>query len=118
MLKKIIWVGDSLKNLREFPEAVKDSFGYSLHKVQQGTVPKQTKPLRGLKPTIMEMVSDYDTNTYRAIYTIKIDSTIYVLHCFQKKSKRGIKTPKQEMDLIKQRLRDAIAINRARGHHE
>jgi len=110
-MKKVVWVGDSLKNLKKFPEVVKDSIGYSLHKIQEGIVPRNAKPLKGLKPTVMEIVSDYDTNTYRAVYTVKIGAVAYVLHCFQKKSKQGIKTPKQEIDLIKQRLLELETIN-------
>lgn len=114
-LKKIIWIGDSLKNLKAFPEAVKDSIGYSLHKVQNGIVPRNVKTLKDLKPAVMEIVSDYDTNTYRSVYTIKIDDLVYVLHCFQKKSKQGIKTPKPEINLIKQRLQIAKEINQTKG---
>lgn len=105
--KKIVWVGDSLKHLRELPEQLKDSIGYSLHKVQMGLTPKNAKPLKGIKPAVMEIVSDHNTDTYRTVYTIKIASVVYVLHCFKKKSKQGIKTPKFELDLIKQRLLEA-----------
>ena len=110
-VKKAIWVGDSLKSLKSFPEGVQDSVGYSLQKVQEGVIPRNAKKLKGFKPAVMEIVSDYDTNTYRAVYTIKIGQSIYVLHCFQKKSKTGIKTSKQDTDLIKQRLREAELIN-------
>lgn len=113
-LKKLIWIGDSLKKLKEFPEEVKDSIGYSLHKVQEGVVPKNAKPLKGLKPAVMEIVSNYDTNTYRAVYTVKIGDIAYVLHCFQKKSNQGIKTPKREMGLIRQRLQEAEAIYKSK----
>ena len=61
----------------------------------------------------MEIVCNYDTNTFRAVYTVKIGDLVYILHCFQKKSKHGIKTPKQEIDLIKQRLREAELINKS-----
>ena len=84
-------VGDSLGNLKEFPDEVKNDIGYALHKVQEGVTPRNAKPLKGLKPAVMEIVSDYNTNTYRAVYTVKIGEVIYVLHCFQKKSKQGIK---------------------------
>jgi phage-related protein len=78
--------------------------GYSLHLVQAGEKPENAKPLTGLGVGILEIVCDYNKGVYRAVYTVKIGEFIYVLHCFQKKSKRGIKTPKQELDLIKQRL--------------
>lgn len=106
-VKKLIWLGNSLETLKSFPEEVKDSIGYSLHKVQTGMFSRNAKFLKGFKVTVMEIVTDYDTNTYRAIYTIKIENTVCVLRCFQKKSKKGIATPKQEIDLIKQRLREA-----------
>ncbi|PIQ44248.1 MAG: hypothetical protein COW05_00465 [Gammaproteobacteria bacterium CG12_big_fil_rev_8_21_14_0_65_46_12] len=106
-MKKLVWIGDALKQLKQFPEEIKDSIGYALHQVQEGKVPRNAKPLKGLRPAVMEIVSDYDTNTYRTVYTVKIAEVVYVLHCFQKKSKRGIKTPKQEVELIKQRLREA-----------
>ena len=116
LLRKVIWLGDSLKNLKEFPEEVKDGIGYALHKTQGGETSRNAKPLKGLKPAVMEIVSDYDTNTYRAVYTTKIDEVMYILHCFQKKSKKGIKTPKQEIDLIKQRLREAETISKEGGN--
>lgn len=101
-----------VKKLKEFPDEVQDEIGYALQKVQEGLTPRNAKPLRGFKPAVMEIVSDYDTNTYRAVYTVKIGNIVYILHCFQKKSKQGIKTPKQEIDLVKQRLREAESINK------
>ena len=112
--KMVIWVGDSLNKLKTFPNEVQDSIGYSLQKAQEGLIPRNAKLLKGLKPTVVEIVSSYDTNTYRAVYTAKVGHVLYVLHCFQKKSKQGIKTPKQEIEVIKKRLRDAIEINRSR----
>ncbi len=84
-LKNLIWVGRSLKDLREFPEEVMDEIGYALYRVQEGNKPKQEKPLIGFRHGVMEIVSNYDTNTYRAAYATKIGEVIYVLHCFQKK---------------------------------
>ncbi len=106
-MKKLVWVGSSLEDLREFPEDAMDEIGYALHEAQEGYKPKNAKPLKGIAPGVMEIVSDVDSNTYRAVYALKLGDIIYVLHCFQKKSKRGIATPKQEIDLIKRRLRDA-----------
>jgi len=110
-VNKIIWLGDSLKNLKSFPEKVKDEFGYNLHKVQTGLIPNNAKLMKGFKLSVMEITCNFDTNTYRTMYTTKIGNEIYVLHCFQKKSKKGIETPKHEIDLIKQRLNDAEKIN-------
>jgi len=103
-------VGCSLEDLREFPEEVQDEIGYVLHEVQLGFKSDKVKPLSGIDSGIMEIVSDFNKNTYRAVYAVKIGAVIYVLHCFQKKSKKGIATPKQEIDLIKQRLKDARKI--------
>jgi len=108
--KKIIWLGDSRDVLRDFPEDVKDIVGYTLHKVQEGLFPKNAKPLTGFKPTVAEIVVSHDKNAYRIVYTTKIGETVYVLHCFQKKSTQGIKTPKHEIDLIQQRLKEACLL--------
>ena len=110
-VKDLVWMGDSLKNLRKFDDEVKDEVGYSLHEVQEGVMPKNAKPLKGFKPAVMEIVCNYDSNTYRAIYTVKIGTIVYVLHCFQKKSKRGSETPKQEIDLIQDRLLMALKVD-------
>lgn len=104
-VKKAVWIGDSLKN----------GGGYVLHLVQEGITPKNAKSLKGFKPAVMEIISDYDTNTYRSVYTVKLGDTVYILHCFKKKSKSGIKTPKQELELIRQRLRDAEVIYKSKG---
>lgn len=102
----------SLEVISEFPEEVKDEIGYALYEAQLGKKSNKAKPLTGIGSGIMEIVSDFDKNTYRSVYTVKIGEVIYVLHCFQKKSKQGIATPKQEIDLIKQRLKDAKQIDK------
>lgn len=108
VLKKVIWLGNSLKNLKSFSNYTQRDIGYTLDCIQQGEMPDSVKILKGFKPTVMEIISDHDKNTYRLMYTAKVAEVIYVLHCFQKKSKTGIETPKQDMDLIKQRLREAL----------
>ena len=92
---------------------VRREIGQALYTAQQGDRDPAAKPLKGFSGTsVMEIVDRYDTDTYRAVYTTELAGTIYVLHAFQKKSKRGTATPKREMDLIRKRL--AIA----RQHHE
>ena len=91
------------------PEEVQDEIGYALYQAQSGYFPDYAKPLKGFSG-VYEIVSDVDKNTYRAVYAIKIDHYIYVLHVFQKKSSTGIKTPKHEIDLIKKRLQIAKMI--------
>lgn len=108
--KQLDWVGSSREDIRKFPEEVKDDMGYALREVQQGKKPASAKPLKGFKwAGVLEIIEDYRTDTYRAVYTVKFGETIYVLHCFQKKSKKGIQTPKQDIELIKRRLKAAEA---------
>lgn len=86
--------------------------GHALEKVQFGQKPVQAKPLRGFKSAgVLELVQDHDGDTYRAVYTVRLAGRIYVLHAFQKKAKKGIKTPKHEIDLIKARLKEAERIH-------
>nr|WP_293078150.1 type II toxin-antitoxin system RelE/ParE family toxin [Moorena sp. SIO3H5] len=106
LLKNLIWVGPSKKELLGFPEDVIDEVGYILYRVQKNKNHPHIKPLKGLNG-VLEIVSDYKTDTYRTVYAVKLGNTIYVLHAFKKKSKTGIKTPKQTMNLIKERLKQA-----------
>ena len=105
-MKKLHWVGDSLEQLREFPQEVSRLIGFSLYLVQEGETPGNAKPLKGLGG-VYELVQPYDTNTFRAVYVAKFRNAVYVLHCFQKKSKRGAATPPKDIELIKQRLKQA-----------
>ena len=105
--RNVQWVGDSKERLQAFPEPVRKDIGHALYRVQIGETPPSAKPMIGIESGVFEIVDPYGTDTYRAVYTIKIGRNMYVLHCFQKKSKRGIKTPKREIDLIKRRLRRA-----------
>ena len=92
------------------PEDVIDVFGFALHLAQTGKKHVNAKPLRGFGGAgVLEVVEDHLGDTYRAVYTVKIDEAVYVLHCFQKKSKQGIETPKHDMDLIRERLKAAQA---------
>ena len=106
-LRKVRWVGDSREQLQKFPSQVRKDIGHALYLVQTGQTPPSSKPMKGLESGVFEIVDDYDTNAYRAVYTVKIGRSLYVLHAFQKKSKRGIATPKKEIDQIKRRLRRA-----------
>ena len=90
------------------PDEVKSAFGFALYLAQQGKKHQNAKPLKGFSGAgVLEVVEDCLGDTFRAVYTVKIAENIYVLHCFQKKSKRGIETPKQEIDLIRDRLKMA-----------
>ncbi len=100
------WVGSSLKNLKSFPEKVQDDIGQALCLVQLGLTPQNAKPLKGFGGAgVLEILENFDRDTYRAVYTVKFDNIIYVLQAFQKKSTTGIATPQQDIDLIKKRLK-------------
>ena len=115
-LRPITWLGSSLDDLKKLPKRVQREMGFSLHQVQEGKKPLNAKPLKGIGSGILEIVSDYNKNTYRAVYAVKLGDDIYVLHVFQKKSKHGIETSKNEIDLIKQRL--AIAKEDIKKHSQ
>ncbi len=111
--KELIWIGSSRKALREFPTAVRRAFGIALFAAQLGETPPEAKPLKGFGGAgVLELVEDHDRNTYRAVYTVKLSARIYVLHAFQKKSKRGNETPRHEMDLVRERLKIAERLHK------
>ena len=104
-LKPVEWVGSSKEDLRKFPGPVQDRIGFAVYQAQIGLKHRDSKPLTGLGSGVIEVVARYDGDTYRAIYTVRFKVAVYVLHVFQKKAKRGIKTPKPEIDLIRRRLK-------------
>lgn len=111
--KPVRWVGGSREDLIGFPEDVRRRVGGAIWEAQLGGKAPYAKPLKGFSGAgVLEVVDDYDGDTYRAVYTVRFAGAVYVLHAFQKKSKRGIATPRQDMDLIEQRLK------RAREDHE
>ena len=113
--KSCIFIGSSLKDLRRFPAKVKNRIGFALNEVQEGGEPVAAKALRGFGGrTVLELVEDFDSDTYRAVYAVRFAGVVYVLHAFQKKAKKGIATPQQDIELIKSRLRDAELHFRAR----
>jgi phage-related protein len=103
--KPIEWIGTSLKDMRGMPEEVRRFFGVALYTAQLGGKHPEAKPMKGFTGSgVLEVVEDYNTDTYRAVYTVRFADAIYVLHVFQKKSKKGISTPQEEIDKIKRRL--------------
>jgi len=104
ILKRVDFIGSSLEDLKKFPDEVKQDIGYALFEAQQGLKPIRVKPLKGFGAGVLEIIENSIGGTYRAVYTVKFPEVIYVLHCFQKKSTRGIKTPRQDIELIKKRL--------------
>lgn len=109
-VSRLIWVGGCKKDLLSLPGVVRDVFGYALFLAQIGQGHERAKPLKGFDSAgVLEVVEDLCGDTYRAVYTVKFESNVYVLHCFQKKSTRGAATPKPDLEKIQTRLRAAEA---------
>jgi phage-related protein len=114
-LKPVIWVGSSRRDLRAFPEPVQDHMGYALYVAQVGGKHRDTKTLSGFGGAgVVEVVKDFGGDTFRAVYTLRYAGAVYVLHAFQKKSKIGRETPLRDIELIRQRLREAERIAKDR----
>jgi phage-related protein len=105
--KPLFWVGSAKRDLLAFPEAVKDQIGVALSVAQFGGKHPKAKPWKGEGAGVFEVVEDHRGDTYRAVYTVRLEGAIYALHAFQKKSPSGIKTSRKDMELIAQRLRIA-----------
>jgi phage-related protein len=113
--KPIVWVRGSRADLKAFPKEVRSQIGYALAVAQEGGKHPDAKPLRGFAGAgVLEVVEDFDGDTYRAVYTVRFEEAIYLLHAFQKKSKSRIATPQREMTLIKERLRRAEELHAQR----
>ena len=114
-LKPLIWVGSSREDLRDFPEPVQNRMGYALYVAQRGGKHRDSKPLSGYGGAgVLEVIEDLRGDTFRAAYTVRLAGTVYVLHAFQKKSKTGAQTPRRDIELIQQRLREAEQIAKER----
>ena len=111
--KRLTWIASSRKDMRALPKEVRRSFGVALYAVQLGETPPMAKPLRGFGGAgVLELIEDDAGGTYRAVYTVRLATAVYVLHVFQKKSKRGRETPQHEIDLVKERLTRAEELHR------
>ncbi len=97
---------------------MQDTLGFELFLAQTGQHPPSAKPLKGIGSGIVELIEDFDGDTYRTVYTVRFQEAVYVLHAFKKKSKRGIATPKSDIDLIKRRLKDAVSDHAERFKEE
>jgi phage-related protein len=107
-LKPLRWIRSAKRDLLAMPEEVQQVFGFALYQAQIGLLPAAAKPMKGFRSAgVVEIVEDWRGDAYRAVYTVRFTDAVYVLHCFQKKSKRGIEVPKREMDLIRERLKEA-----------
>ena len=99
--KPLFWIGNSLSDLKDCPDEVQDFIGYALHWAQRGGKSPDAKPLQGFGGAgVLEIVDDFDGNTYRAMYTVRFAGAVYALHVFQKKSRKGIATPKQDIVMV------------------
>lgn len=108
MLKELVWIASSRKDMQDLPRSVQRTFGYALYAAQSGEKPPEAKSLKGFGGAgVLELVEDYRGDTYRAVYTVRFAATIYVLHVFQKNAKHGAETPKHDLDLIRERLKQA-----------
>lgn len=106
--KPLFWIGSTLRDLKKFPAQVRQMVGFALFQAQLGRKHPNAKVLKGFGGAgVLEVVSDHDGDTFRTIYTVKFAGAVYALHVFQKKAKRGIKTPPSELDIVRQRLRTA-----------
>lgn len=113
--RPLIWMGSSRRDLRGFPRQVRRGLGQALYAAQQGETDPSAKPLRGFGGgSVVEVIAGHHGDTWRAVYTVRYAEAIYVLHAFQKKSKRGIATPKKDIDLIHRRLVEAQRLHRER----
>jgi phage-related protein len=107
-LKPVDWIASSYKDFCSFPADVLDAMGYALYRAQLGKKHESAKPLKGFGgSSVVEIVTDFRSDTFRAIYTIRFAGVVYVLHAFQKKAKKGIQTAKHDVEIIRRRLAEA-----------
>lgn len=108
--KPVVWIGSSKDDLRAFPDEVRRVMGFAINDAQNGDEHPRVKALKGFGGrSVLEVVDDEDGDTFRAVYTVRFAGAVYVLHAFQKKAKKGIATPKQDIEVIKARLKVAEA---------
>jgi phage-related protein len=112
VLRPIVWLGNSKKSLREFPDGAQKLLGDELQLIQFGGMPKDAKPFKGVGSGVLELAVRFVSDAYRVVLAVQIGRRIYVLHAFQKKSKKGIETPKRDVDLIKKRYAEAQELAR------
>src|SRR5206468_2160023 len=103
----VVWLGNTKSNIRAFPEGAQKLIGDELQLIQFGGMPRDAKPFKGIGSGVFEIAIRHDTDAYRTVLAVQFGEKIYVLHAFQKRSRRGIATPKQDVDLIRQRYQEA-----------
>jgi len=107
VIRPVVWLGNSKRNIQAFPTEAQKLIGDELQLMQYGGMPKDAKPFKGVGSGVFEIALRHDTEAYRTVLAVQLGKKIYVLHAFQKKSKKGIATPKHEVDLINQRYKEA-----------
>jgi len=110
--RPLVWIASSRRDMRAMPRDVRRSFGVALYAVQMGLTPPIAKVLKGFGGAgVLELIEDDAGGTFRAAYTVRYATAVYVLHVFQKKSRRGIATPQRDIELIEERLKRAAEIH-------
>lgn len=107
VLRPVVWLGNARKNLKGFPEGAQKLLGDELQLIQFGGMPKDAKPFKGVGSGVLELALRYASDAYRVVVAVQLGKRIYILHAFQKKSKKGIATPQRDVDLIKKRYAEA-----------
>ena len=108
--RPVVWLGNSKKNIRDFPKGAQKLLGDELQLIQFGGTPKDAKPFKGVGSGVLEIALRYASDAYRVVVAVQIGKRIYVLHAFQKKSKKGIATPKSDVELIRKRYIEALEL--------
>ena len=114
VLRPLVWMGNARRNLQAFPKGAQKLIGDELQLIQFGGMPADAKPFKGVGSGVFEIALRFEGDAYRTVVAVQLGERIYVLHAFQKKSKKGIATPKPDVDLIKQRYKEA----KERAEHE
>jgi phage-related protein len=112
VLRRVVWLGKSKENLREFPKGAQKLLGDELQLIQFGGMPKDAKPFKGIGSGVLEIALRYASNAYRVVLAVQIGRRIYVLHAFQKKSKKGMETPTRDVELVRKRYSEAQELAR------
>ena len=117
--KEVVWIASSLRDLQRFPHSVQKVMGFAIFQAQCGGKHVQAKPYKvKAGGGVLEVVEDYDGDTFRVVYTVRFAEELYVLHAFQKKSKKGIKTPQHDVELVEARLKMATELHAERAKQE
>ena len=107
IMRPVVWMGNSRKKIQSFPIGAQKLIGDELQFIQFGGMPKDAKPFKGVGGGVIEIAVRYDKDAYRTVAAVQLGKKIYILHAFQKKSRKAIATPQHDVDLIKKRYAEA-----------